>query len=52
MFGIEAIGKENKDTLISPMDVGPPPGGPGLLQWHMLTFTGVKSDVGCGLIPQ
>ena len=27
MLGIAAIGKGNKDTLISSMDVHPPPGG-------------------------
>ena len=27
MLGMEAIGKGNKDTLVSSMDVGPPPGG-------------------------
>ena len=52
MLGIEVIGKGNKDTLSSSMDAGPPPGGPGLLQWHMWTFMGAKSDVGRGLIPQ
>ena len=52
MLGIEVIGKGNKDTLIPSMDVGPPLGGPNLLQWHMWTFTGKKSDVGWGLIPQ
>ena len=51
MLGIEVIGKGNKESLGSSMDVGPPPGGTRCLTVAYVDLHGIKSDVGCGLIP-